>query len=168
MFWEKCSAPFFQGDTFSTTWRRSRNCFANWVLMFPPPGNYSLPSFNISDYHCMYHSLRSHNFFVVRFLENISFLSKRPSRPPRFSWPFPPSHSEPDKLNFQYIFGPMRPQRHWKVKTGQICAICTIYQLPTVAHNARGSRLRLVVLLCRATEAKWSSKLWWTLPRQLP
>ena len=50
-FWEKCWTPFFQGDTFSTTWRRSRNCFANWVLMFPPPGNYSPLSFNISDYH---------------------------------------------------------------------------------------------------------------------
>ena len=66
MFWEKFWAPFFQGDTFSTTWRRSRNCFANWVLMFPPPGNYSLPSFNIIDYHCKYYSLRSNNFFVVQ------------------------------------------------------------------------------------------------------
>ena len=147
MFWEKCWAPFFQEDTFSTTWRRSRNCFANWVLMFPPPGNYSLPSFNISDYHCKYYSLRSNNSFVVQIFWEYFIPFKTALQTPKILVTISPKSFRARQIELSiHIFGPMRPKRHWKVKTGQICAICTIYQLPTVAHNARGSRLLLVVL----------------------
>ena len=115
--------------------------------MFPPPGNYSLPSFNISDYHCMWHLLRSHNFFAVQIFWEYFIPFKTALQTPKILVTISPKSFRARQIELSiHIFGPMRPQRHWKVKTGQICAICTIYQLPTVAHNARGSRL-LVVLL---------------------